>query len=90
MKGMLYYGRYLSREALIQNLEDAGCDCKMVEAFFRCLKENKREDQILLLNRHRKRLLEGIHREEKKVDCLDYLLYSIQCGQTNETVRRKK
>lgn len=30
-----------------------------------------------LLSRHRKELLAGIHAEERKISCLDYLVYEM-------------
>ena len=35
------------------------------------------KDQLRLLEKHRKFLLERVHKEEKRIDCLDYLVYQI-------------
>lgn len=36
------------------------------------------EQQIRLLSGHRKHLLEKLHKDEKRIDCLDYLIYQMQ------------
>lgn len=70
--------KYQTKEAVIQNLTDAGCDQQMIGEFFYCLKAGDEEQQIELLTKHRKVLLESLHQTEKRIDCLDYLVYQIQ------------
>ena len=50
----------------------------MVEKFMALQDSEDEEQQIQLLSGHRKHLLEKLHREEKRIDCLDYLLYQMQ------------
>ena len=33
---------------------------------------------MAVLTVHRKKLLEGIHAEQKKLDCLDYLIFKMR------------
>ena len=40
--------------------------------------ENQKEKQLELLEIHRNQLLIQIHKEEKKISCLDYLIYQIK------------
>lgn len=63
---------------VLQNLKDAGCTNKMVEEFMALQNSEDEEQQIQLLSGHRKHLLEKLHQEEKRIDCLDYLLYQMQ------------
>ena len=63
---------------VLQNLYDAGCTDEMVEKFMALQDSEDEEQQIRLLSGHRKHLLEKLHREEKRIDCLDYLLYQMQ------------
>ena len=65
-------------QAVIQNLKDAGCDTKTVEQFMKLRKEGNIKEQLDLLSRQRCKLLDRVHREEKRIDCLDYLVYQIQ------------
>ena len=63
---------------VLQNLKGAGCTDEMVEKFMILQDNDDEEQQIQLLSGHRKHLLEKPHREEKRIDCLDYLLYQMQ------------
>ena len=63
---------------VLQNLKDAGCTDEMVEKFMALQDSDDEEQQMQLLSRHRRHLLEKLHRDEKQIDCLDYLLYQIQ------------
>lgn len=58
-----------------QNLRDAGCPRALVEEFFNLPRQ---EDQLELLSRHRKELLEKIHQNEQRIQCLDYLVYRME------------
>lgn len=63
---------------VIQNLKDAGCNSKTVEQFIVYVREGKLQEQFKLLLEHRKKLLDKIHKEEKMIDCLDYLVYKLK------------
>lgn len=66
------------REELIQNLKDAGCCEKMICDFMECFDKEDIDRQIALLELHRDDLLDNVHSEERKISCLDYLLYQIR------------
>lgn len=65
-------------ESVIQNLRDAGCSQTTISRFMECLKNGAEKEELQILSRHRKTLLDRIHREERKIDCLDYLVYQIE------------
>lgn len=67
-----------SDRAVIQNLKDAGCDNEMVERFMELGEKGNTGEQMDLLARHRRLLLDRVHTEEKRIDCLDYLVYQMQ------------
>ena len=67
-----------SVQKIIQNLKDAGFDSKTVEQVIGLEEEGKTKEQLDLLSRHRRQLLDRVHREGKRIDCLDYLVYQIQ------------
>ena len=69
--------RYDSEAAIVRNLEDAGCDQDTITDFVEQLRMGNQKDQLRLLEKHRKFLLERVHKEEKRIDCLDYLVYQI-------------
>lgn len=66
-----------SVQNVIQNLKDAGCDTGTIEEFLVLDGEGKTREQLKLLARHRQQLLDRVHREEKRIDCLDYLVYQL-------------
>lgn len=77
-----WYGHYASREDVLQNLRDAGCDEELIRCFCHFEAQGQTACQLRLLQQQRLRLLEQIHREEKQIDCLDYLAYHIQKSAT--------
>ncbi len=62
-------------ENIIQNLKDADCDSKMIEKF---LETDNTSDKVNLLTRYRAKLLENLHVCQKKLDCLDYLIFNLK------------
>ena len=63
---------------IVQNLKDAGCTDKMVEKFMALQDSEGEEQQPRLLFIHRKHLLENLHQYERRIDCLDYLIYQME------------
>lgn len=61
-----------------QNLKDADCPDEMIDAFL-CACVSKREKEgMRLLREHRKSLLDAVHANQKRIDCLDYLLNKLK------------
>lgn len=67
-----------SKEAVVQNLKDAGCKKCMIQDFLLCYEEEKVEEQLRMLESQREELLERVHREERRISCLDYLIWQIK------------
>lgn len=67
-----------NENSIIQNLRDAGCDENTIRAFVEDLRNGRAAEGLKLLAAHRRSLLEDIHREQKQLDCLDYLVYTVQ------------
>ncbi len=68
---------YGSKEAVIQNLRDAGCAPDIIECCIACMEQGKKRELLKRLEEHRTALLHKVHEEEKHIDCLDYLVYQI-------------
>lgn len=68
---------YGSKEAVIQNLKDAGCAPDVIQCCITCMEQGKKNELLKRLEDHRKGLLHKVHEEEKHIDCLDYLVYQI-------------
>ena len=67
-----------SEQAVIQNLKDAGCCRETVERFLALGDAGDVQGQLQLLAQHRKCLLEKVHRKERRIQCLDYLVYQME------------
>ena len=65
-------------QAVIQNQKDAGCDLETMERFLALEQTGQTREQLKLLSVHRKRLLDKVHEEERRIDCLDYLVYQMK------------
>ncbi len=70
---MMLYG-YQSEEELIQNLIDAGCGESTVDRVVDCLEQGQKQKGLLLLQKQRKTLLDGIHKEQSCIGYLDDVL----------------
>lgn len=68
--------------AIRQNLIDAGCGQEFITEFMEDLKQGKTTEELKLLAAHRRTLLDKLHREQKRIDCLDYLVYTMEKERT--------
>lgn len=62
---------------ILQNLKDADCPKELIEEFFRMKEAGLNNQLVQLLYTQKTRLLESLHESQKKVDCLDYLIFQI-------------
>ncbi len=60
--------------SLEQNLTDAGCDEDFIEKFMILTEERRTAEMLKMLAARRKTLLDGIHDDERRIYCLDYLV----------------
>ena len=67
-------------ESVKQNLIDAGCDEHFIRQFMSLQSEQKTTEMLTLLAEQRKNLLDGVHAEERKIYCLDYLVNRLKNG----------
>ena len=85
LEEMISYG---SKEAVIQNLKDAGCAPDVIGRCISCMEQGRDKELLQRLEEHRNSLITRVHkakpssgnescREEKNIDCLDYLVYQI-------------
>lgn len=73
-----YFFLYNSKTEIIQNLKDAGCNQKIIDYCLICLNERKKEKLLKQLQEHREVLLNKVHKVEKQISCLDYLVFQIE------------
>lgn len=65
-------------EALLQNLKDAGCEQKLIEQCAALESADKCDELLCALRSHRADLLESVHSEQNKLECIDYLIHKIK------------
>lgn len=65
-------------EDILQNLKDAGCNSELITAFFELDKNSKTLDQIKLLSLYRNDLVNQLRTNQRKIDCLDFLIFNIR------------
>lgn len=63
---------------VFQNLSDAGCDFDTAERCTELILAEKYEQALALIKPQKKRLLEEIHANQKRIDSLDFLVYKIE------------
>ena len=63
---------------IFQNLSDAGCDRETAERCTELILSEKYQQALAVIKPRKKRLLEEIHANQKKIDNLDFLIYKIQ------------
>ena len=69
--------------SMLENLMDAGCDEGMIERYREIAADNGScaAALIRLLTPYRKALLDALHADQAKLDCLDYLLFKLRNAQ---------
>lgn len=80
MNGKTEGGAFFNRktEAIIQNLKDAGCSPDTISDFMEDMEVGKTAEGLKLLAVHRRSLLDQLHEEQKRIDCLDYLVWQME------------
>ncbi len=67
----------MNREEVFQALEDAGCRSQEIETVMGLYTDGNAAKAQKLLLEHRKKLLDRIHTDERRIECLDYLMYQM-------------
>lgn len=65
-------------EKLTEYLNDFGCDENEKSDILYCNGSDDVHGMIILLQKHRKHTLNSIHKEEKQISCLDYLVFQLE------------
>lgn len=68
----------MDKQALKQNLIDSGCNEAILDEFISLYEEGKEKEVLRLLARHKTNLLDNLHDAQKKIDCLDYLIFNLK------------
>lgn len=73
-----------AKAVLEENLKDAGCDPVLAKQVTVLLGQRRQREAMELLKRHRGKVLECCHAEQKKLECLDYLIYTTGKEEKND------
>ena len=65
----------MSTENIVQTLKDVGCNKRTIESYIE--QEGNQKRQLTILYNQRKKQLETVHKHQKRLDNLDFLIYSI-------------
>ena len=71
----------LVKSTMRETLLDAGCEIEAADSLAALLEAGLQEEAYQALLSHRKALLAAVHAGQKKLACLDYLLYCLRNGQ---------
>lgn len=66
------------REAVVQNLKDAGLSAARIQYFVGCMEQENIGEMLRILEKHRYFLLDNVHEGERQISCLDFLVYEIR------------
>ncbi len=66
------------QQEILQNLKDAGCNSSIIAEFFKLVSDENTNALLKLLQNHRIELLNSLHNIQKKIDCLDYLIFNLK------------
>ena len=59
---------------LKQCIKDIGCDNTLAEKFA----SGSLSERLVLLKKHRQALMDNMHDNQRKIDCVDYIINKIQ------------
>lgn len=65
-------------ERLKEYLYDIGCHLKEKAEILEYSEKHDIQNIIRLLRRHRQSTLDTIHKEERQINCLDYLVFQLE------------
>ena len=68
----------MPRDDVAQLLHDADCPDEFTQQFLTAMETESISDQLRLLRTQRTRQLDRVHCEEKKLDRLDFLRYTLE------------
>lgn len=64
--------------SIYQNLIDSGCDIQTTKQCISYMKEGRISDMLSLILQYKSVLLASVHTGQKRIDCLDFLIYKLK------------
>lgn len=69
---------FSSEEKVCQCLEDMGCDSAFMKEFQKNFQRCDLAAQKRMLLAHRAKQMDELHASQKRIDCLDFLIYQLE------------
>ncbi len=66
------------REYLVCSLRDCGFEEQTAEQYIQYAEKDCKTEQIRLLTRHRKKLMDNLHIAQRRVDIVDFMIRSVE------------
>lgn len=66
------------QQEIIQILKDAGCEAAFITRVISVIDINQNKETFKLLREWRNHLMDEIHSNQHKLDCLDYLIRKLK------------
>ena len=60
------------------SLKDCGFETEDTERYLEYAEEHRAAEQLRLLNRQRRKLMDELHMVQKQVDVVDFMIYSVK------------
>lgn len=79
---------YRSEQEIIQNLKDAGCNEDTIKSFMKNFQCGEQHTATKLLQDQRCCLLDDLHQNQRRIDCLDYLLFVLKKEYKSENSKK--
>ena len=76
----------MNNDDILQNLKDAGCDSKIADNIISLIKADEKAPALNMLAKHRRQLITSLKEYQKKIDCLDFLVFNLK--QNNKSTPR--
>lgn len=76
---------FMEKEHIAECLKDAGCNDIEIRDMTERFNSGDMQAFLRMLNSHRKSVLDTLHKNEKQLSCLDYLIFQIE--KENRTAR---
>ena len=78
-----------NKQAILrETLKDAGCKLDMIQHCEVLIQSEKQDELMQVLSLHRRALLDAVHENERRIDCLDYLVYQLEKQSKKKQSRR--
>lgn len=76
-------------KSIYQNLIDACCNKTITDKCMLLVEDCRVTEMLSILATYRESLLSSVHAGQKKIDCLDFLIYTLKKNENNSKQNRR-